>query len=134
MLGKPSGARIDGTRPGGEPSSSTDLSLLNERAVTLILYLNGPPSEWDVATVGGGLRIHHSARQEDDEALFGGGWEGGVAGAGAAGPFVDVPPLAGNVVAFRSELLHEVLPTVDGRLRLALSMWCVCPDQQVEVQ
>jgi hypothetical protein len=29
------------------------------------------------------------------------------------------------VVAFRSELLHEVLPTVDGRLRLALSMWCV---------
>ena len=108
---------------GNEPPTS---ALLNDRAVTLIIYLNDA-AEWGPNGIDGGgeLRIHQTAQQCDDEALFGSGWQGGRDGGGAAGPYVDVMPLAGRVALFRSELLHEVLPTCDGRLRLALSMWCV---------
>lgn len=99
---------------------------LNDRSVTLIIYLNDP-QEWGDGddAVGGELRLHPTARQCDDDALFGSGWQGGRDGGGVAGPVVDVLPHAGRVVLFRSELLHEVLSTHDGRLRLALSMWCV---------
>ena len=111
------------THLGNEPPTS---ALLNDRAVTLIIYLNDA-AEWGPNGIDGGgeLRIHQTAQQCDDEALFGSGWQGGRDGGGAAGPYVDVMPLAGRVALFRSELLHEVLPTCDGRLRLALSMWCV---------
>ena len=100
-----------------------DEPLLNDRAVTLIIYLNDPAG-WS-EDVGGHLRIHPEAMQSDDEALFASGWEGGPSSGGVAGHFVDVLPVVGNCAIFRSELLHEVMPTVDGRMRLALSMWCV---------
>ena len=111
-----------------EPSAAAnaaagDDTLLNDRAVTIIIYLNAADG-WEAAT-GGQLRIHADAAQADDEALFASGWEGGHGGGGAAGAFTDVLPTVGHSAVFRSELLHEVLPTVDGRLRLALSMWCV---------
>ena len=100
-----------------------DEPLLNDRAVTLIIYLNDPAG-WS-EDAGGHLRIHPEAMQSDDEALFASGWEGGPSSGGVAGHFVDVLPVVGTCVIFRSELLHEVMPTVDGRMRLALSMWCV---------
>ena len=98
-------------------------ALLNDRAVTLILYLN-ERAGWGEET-GGGLRIHPEAAQEADGALFASGWQGGVTGGGGAGSYEDVLPVAGNIAIFRSELLHEVMPTADGRQRLALSLWCV---------
>ena len=115
--------REPGKLQGGEPPGEPPSTLLNDRAVTMIMYLNDPAG-WDEGA-GGHLRIHPEAAEADDEALFASGWEGGLAGGGVAGPFADVLPIAGNCAIFRSELLHEVLPTVDGRTRLALSMWCV---------
>ena len=137
------------------PQSPSDLSLLNDRAVTIIIYLNRP-SEWGgdgssggeaegkaggkqpegaSGSMGGQLRLHPKAAQVDDTALFASGWEGGhtegstsdrtTDSMAAGGVVADVLPVAGHVAVFRSELLHEVMPTVDGRLRLALSMWCV---------
>jgi len=121
------GARYKPHRDNGlvDPCSAAEdeSALLNDRAVTIIIYLNEPDG-WEAAT-GGQLRIHPESAQADDEALFATGWDGGHSGGGGAGAFADVMPTAGHVAVFRSELLHEVLPTADGRLRLALSMWCV---------
>lgn len=77
---------------------------LAARSVTAILYLQreGWRPEW-----GGALRAHASAV---DEGL-------------PPQEYVDVPPLGGTLVLFRSrDLAHEVLPTA--RRRLALTLWC----------
>lgn len=63
------------------------------RVVSLVAYLNGDWGDSD----GGALRLHF-----DDGAI-------------------DIPPLGGTAVCFRSELEHEVLPAL--RERLSVAAW-----------
>ncbi|MFT3898265.1 MAG: 2OG-Fe(II) oxygenase [Thermomonas sp.] len=63
------------------------------RVVSLVAYLNEGWNETD----GGALRLH------SDEGA------------------VDIPPLGGSAVCFRSEIEHEVLPAL--RERLSIAVW-----------
>jgi len=70
------------------------------RLITLIVYLN---RDW-TADQGGGLRLF-----TDPDS-------------GISGPFIEIPPLAGTLVVFRSgDFWHEVLPTT--RDRFSLTGW-----------
>jgi SM-20-related protein len=74
----------------------------NRREITFLLYLN---ADWDVNKWGGQLRLHPDPT------------EGRVS-------TVDVEPLGGRIVVFKSgEQVHEVMPC-EGRDRLALTLWC----------
>lgn len=88
-------------RPGG---------WLNDRVLTLICYVN---EGWREGEGGGSLRIHPHAPAD--------------AVTTPAAPPVDYPPIAGKVAIFRSDLLHEVLPSVPyaggASHRMALTMW-----------
>lgn len=72
----------------------------NRREITFLIYLN---IDWDAKRWGGHLRLH----PDDDKA-----------------PRVDVEPIGGRIVVFRSGTqVHEVMPC-KGRDRLALTLWC----------
>ncbi|MGE3275730.1 MAG: prolyl hydroxylase family protein [Vicinamibacterales bacterium] len=76
------------------------------RRISAVLFANDattPPAAGGFS--GGALRFH--------------GLMEGNAGPGQA---IDVPPLAGTLLAFRSETLHEVLPVHDGR-RITVVTW-----------
>ena len=103
------------------PTSSDGTEWINDRAWTIIIYLN---DGW-CATDEGELRIHPYASDGERERL---GWEGGRDGGGGVGPYVDIRPVLGTIAIFRTELLHEVLPVASGnggRVRLALTMWAL---------
>jgi hypothetical protein len=111
--------------PGGRYKPHRDVYLesngerINDRSVTLIHYLN---DGW-AAEDGAELRLHPDATEADDEKLLR-KWEGGHAGGGKAGRYVDVVPQAGRIIVFRSGLLHEVLPNLNSeRRRCAVTLW-----------
>ncbi|MDP1569778.1 MAG: 2OG-Fe(II) oxygenase [Vicinamibacterales bacterium] len=74
-----------------------------ERAVSVVLFVNG--RDGDGSYEGGALRFY---------GLLG---EGPLAGVG-----LDMDPAAGTLVAFRSEVLHEVTPVTSG-VRYTLVTW-----------
>ena len=85
---------------------------LNDRVLTAIVYLN---DGWQAGVDGGALRIHPHAS----------GWDSIAPG---DGPAVDYAPTAGTVAIFKSELVHQVLPSAPARSggpshRLAMTMW-----------
>jgi len=95
----------------------------NERALTAIVYAT--PSDWSVDKDGGCLRIwtgtdEVDCNMEGDPATFGEALQAdGV-------PHVDIAPLQGRAVIFRSTLLHEVRPT-KRRPRRAVTQWFFAP-------
>lgn len=91
---------------------------LNDRTYTVLCYLN---EDWSAADEGE-LRIHPLASDAERTRLE---WNGGRDAGGGMGPCVDIAPTLGTICIFRSELLHEVLPTRAGRARLALTMWAL---------
>ena len=78
----------------------------NRREITILCYVN---CAWDAAADGGCLRIHPS----------------GIDGQAQPLPRepLDVSPIGGRLVLFRSaSVFHEVLPCARGE-RLALTLW-----------
>jgi SM-20-related protein len=79
---------------------------IRSRRISAILFLNGPSSDLSAGGYGGGtLRFHRL--------LDGPHWE--------ACPFV-LDPEPGMLVAFRSDVVHEVLPVTFGR-RFTVVTW-----------
>jgi SM-20-related protein len=80
---------------------------IRRRRVSAILFLNGPSGEPSAGTFGGGgLRFHRL--------LDGEPWE--------ACPLAFDRPEPGMLVAFRSDIVHEVLPVTFGR-RFTVVTW-----------
>jgi SM-20-related protein len=79
-----------------------DAHQLHRRAVSIIVFLNSGAPAPRAAFTGGALRLH-----EIDGALA--AWR-------------DVVPVAGTLIAFRSDVLHEVLPVATGT-RLSVVTW-----------
>lgn len=76
------------------------------RRISAVLFVNdGRRSPRSGGFSGGALRFHDLRT-----------------GRGEAGHVVDVPPVAGALLAFRSETLHEVLPVHAGR-RITAVTW-----------
>ena len=103
----------------------------NERALTAILYAN--PSDWSEQEDGGCLRIwkdsdevdcNSSSNSVDDEDENPASLGERLRAEGAS--YVDIAPLQGRCVVFRSTLLHEVLPT-KRRPRRAVTQWFYAP-------
>ena len=87
----------------------------NDRGLTALLYAN--EVDWSGAVDGGALRCFVGAAPHVDDEVD------EQTGEGVA--FVDVEPLPGRLVLFRSrDLLHRVMPVKSpGRVRVALSAW-----------
>jgi SM-20-related protein len=83
-------------------AAQPDANQLHRRAVSIVLFLNSGAPVPQAAFTGGALRLH-----ETDEAR--GSWR-------------DVVPIAGTLIAFRSDVLHEVLPVATGT-RLSVVTW-----------
>ena len=87
----------------------------NRRALTAILYANAP--DWDVARDGGALRCHLAAPLADEDGCTaacaaGCVWRGNAPQLPSGTCHVDIAPLPGRLVLFRSDvLLHEVRAT-----------------------
>jgi predicted 2-oxoglutarate/Fe(II)-dependent dioxygenase YbiX len=79
-----------------------DPSGMHRRAVSLVLFLNSARPADNAAFSGGALRLYGIDGNPD-------GWR-------------DVVPTAGMFVAFRSTVLHEVLP-VEAGTRLSVVTW-----------
>ena len=92
----------------------------NERALTMIVYAN--PGDWSEHLDGGCLRIY----TDTDEVDCNVGEPAALGDVLSAAPHIDVLPLAGRVVIFRSTLLHEVRGTLR-RPRRAITQWFYAP-------
>jgi len=83
-----------------------DPAEIRRRRVSAILFLNGPSIEGSAEGYGGGtLRFHRL--------LDGAHWEGCP---------LALEPEAGMLVAFRSDVMHEVMPVTSGR-RFTIVTW-----------
>lgn len=105
----------------------------NERALTAILYAN--PSDWSEQEDGGCLRIWKDSDEVDcnssSNSVDGDDEDENPASLGErlraeGASYVDIAPLQGRCVVFRSTLLHEVLPT-KRRPRRAVTQWFYAP-------
>jgi predicted 2-oxoglutarate/Fe(II)-dependent dioxygenase YbiX len=75
---------------------------MHRRAVSVVLFLNSARPAPDATFEGGALRLYGIDGKPD-------GW-------------CDVVPQAGTLIAFRSTVLHEVLPVAEGT-RLSVVTW-----------
>lgn len=80
---------------------------LHRRAVSIVIFLNSAAPRPDAAFAGGELRLANTA--DDDEVVR------------------RIVPEAGTLVAFRSDLLHEVTPVASGTRGTAVT-WLLRPD------
>lgn len=83
-------------------AAQPDPDQLHRRAVSVVVFLNSGAPVPRAAFSGGALRLH--------------------AGEDARGSWRDVVPIAGTLIAFRSDVLHEVLPVATGT-RLTVVTW-----------
>jgi SM-20-related protein len=83
-------------------AAQPDAHQLHRRAVSIVVFLNSGAPVPKAAFTGGALRLHET----DD----------------GCGSWRDVVPVAGTLIAFRSDVLHEVLPVATGT-RLTAVTW-----------
>jgi predicted 2-oxoglutarate/Fe(II)-dependent dioxygenase YbiX len=99
-------------RPHRDAATGVDPRGLHRRAVSVVVFVNGGPTESAPPFSGGALRVY--------ELLDG----GDIDGVG-----LDLEPEAGTLVAFRSSVLHEVLPVLSGQ-RYTLVTWLMARGSQ----
>jgi SM-20-related protein len=92
-----------------DSSATPDPSGLHRRRVSIVIFLNGGPADAARAFTGGLLRLYGLL---DDERLTDAG--------------LDLEPERGTLVAFRSELWHEVTPVETGD-RFTVVTWLLAP-------
>lgn len=98
----------------------------NERALTCIVYATA--ADWTADGDGGCLRIWPNSDEVDCNTSGPDALGEQLRAEGA--PHVDIVPVLGRVVIFRSTLLHEVLPT-KSRKRRAITQWFYSPQTVV---